>query len=91
MKFSFGQTVFTIGVSNACEKSYKFFVEVLEALNRYAKCDWGDLCSEDKQANEDALANGYRILAKYDTSEGPIYIITEWYRSVTTVLFTDEY
>ena len=32
-----------------------------------------------------------RILARYSTAEGDIYIITEWDRSYTTFMFCDEY
>jgi hypothetical protein len=85
------QVVWTIGVSKAAEGNFKFFCEVMNSLDRFAAHDWGDLCEEDKRANEDALANDDRIFAKYNTSRGPIYIITEWDRSATTVLFTDEY
>jgi hypothetical protein len=89
--FKKGTVVMTRGVSDAMEKSFEFFNDVLIALNRYSSCDWGDLCAEDKAANQEALECGYRLLGKYPTSEGPIYIITEWDRSVTTILFPDEY
>jgi hypothetical protein len=91
MKFKHGTVVMTRGVSDTMEKSFEFFNEVTIAFNRYANCDWGDLCEEDKQSNEYALKNDLRLLGKYSTSEGPIYIITEWDRSVTTILFPDEY
>ena len=41
--------------------------------------------------NDEALEIGERIVAKYETCEGDIFIITEWDRSVTTILFTHEY
>lgn len=46
---------------------------------------------EDKQMNDDALSTGNRIFAAYHTCKGKIYIITEWDRSATTILFADEY
>ena len=85
------QIVWTVGVSNAANGNFKFFCEVLNSLERFSNHDWGDLCSEDRLANEYALIHDERILAKYETSEGHIYIITEWDRSATTVLFTYEY
>ena len=91
MKFKHGMVVMTKGISDAMEGNFKFFNEVMIAFNRYVDCDWGDLCDEDKATNEDALKNGYRLFAKYKTSEGPIWIITEWDRSMTTILFPDEY
>lgn len=83
--------VMTKGISDAMEGNFKFFNEVMVALDRYSNHDWGYLCEEDKRANEDALIHDGQIFAKYSTSEGSIYIITEWDRSVTTVLFPSEY
>ena len=91
MKFAKGTTVMTRGIKAAMQYNFKFFCEIIDSLERYSNCDWGELCAEDKAANDDALKNGHRLLGKYDTSNGPIYIITEWDRSVTTVLFPDEY
>lgn len=92
MKFELGQTVMTRGIADAMEESKDFAKEVHKALERYTACDWGELDEEDSEMNNSAVQNNDdRILAKYDTSEGAIYIITEWDRSVTTILFTDEY
>ena len=91
MKFELGQTVMTRGIADAME-SEDFAKEVHKAFARYITCDWGELGEEDSEMNNSAVQNNDdRILAKYDTSEGAIYIITEWDRSVTTILFTDEY
>ncbi len=86
-----GTIVFTSGIDYEARKNYKFFCDVLDSLNKYTNKNWGDLCDEDKEANDYALDHGERIVAKYETLKGPIYIITEWDRSVTTILFTDEY
>jgi hypothetical protein len=61
------------------------------SIKRYANGDWGDLWEEDRLANEAALIDGERIFARYNSKYGTIYIITEWDRSVTTILFADEY
>jgi hypothetical protein len=64
----------------------------LEFLLRHQSGDWGDLCSEDKRENEFSIANGFLILSKYHTTGGePLYVITEWDRSVTTILLPSEY
>lgn len=81
----------TRSVSETIANSEKFAIEVFECMRRYSNNDWGELCAEDKQLNDEALIYNDRILAKYETSEGDIYIITEWDRSATTILFTDEY
>lgn len=42
--------------------------------------------------NDDAVKNSDdRIFARYNNEEGDIYIITEWNREVTTILFPSEY
>lgn len=87
-----GQTVSTIGVKTMMEKNEQFSFEVARSFARYLQYDWGDMCDEDKQLNDDAVEyQNDRILAAYNTCEGKIYIITEWDRSVTTILFADEY
>jgi hypothetical protein len=59
--------------------------------------DWGDLCDEDRQANDLALIDGSRILSAYRTSLGEkIWVITEAVddagnRAATTVLLPGEY
>ena len=87
-----GILVATKGIKSATDENPVFMREVLKSLNRYNENDWGDMCEEDKQMNDNAVANGDdRIFAAYNTSEGKIFIITEYDRSATTVLFADEY
>ena len=62
-------------------------------LRRHALGDWGDLCDEDRRNNDEALHVGGRILSAYlvaDTLE-KVWVITEWDRSVTTLLLAEEY
>jgi len=62
------------------------------ALQRHVRGDWGNLDDEDKQANEDALHRGSRLLSSYQTSQNvKFWIITEADRSVTTVLLPEDY
>lgn len=61
-------------------------------LARHAQGDWGDVCSEDAQANETALREGGRLLSAYKLPDGErIWILTEADRSATTVLLPAEY
>ncbi len=91
-KFSLGQLVMTRGVNDKVADDAKFSQFVIESLGRHAKGDWGDLGQEDKQENELSLKNGFRLLSAYERDGLPkIWIITEADRSVTTVLFPDEY
>ena len=67
-------------------------VSVQTLLQRHATGDWGDLCTEDMRANNDALQYGDRLLSSYVISEScKVWVITEWDRSVTTVLLPSEY
>jgi hypothetical protein len=91
MKFNLGQLVQTAGVARESESDPVFARNVKYALNRYINCDWGDMCQSDKSLNDLAIKDGDRILAAYNLPEKKIYIITEWDRSVTTILFPDEY
>jgi hypothetical protein len=66
-------------------------------LRRHASGDWGIVCDEDKQANEQALKTGARILSAYLLpDETTIWIITEakddsGSRLATTLLLPEEY
>jgi hypothetical protein len=54
--------------------------------------DWGELDEEDLAANERALIDGSRLFSiYYSSSYVKFYVITEWDRSVTTVLLPHEY
>ena len=90
-KFSLGQVVMTRGIANELEQDTKFAKFVTESLKRHATGDWGDLGEEDKSSNEYALENDLRIFSAYIREDKKIYIITEWDRSYTTILFPSEY
>lgn len=93
--FKTGITVMTRGVADRIEADSLFAAFVTESFSRYLGCDWGDLDKDDARANDQAVANGDdRILAAYKREgfpEDKIWIITEWDRSATTVLFPSEY
>lgn len=60
-------------------------------LTRHLHCDWGDICDEDWNRNDHAVKNGGRLLSAYQVGAEKVFIITERDRSVTTILFADEY
>ena len=92
MGFELGMTVMTMGVHEEMERNYDFMVFVADSLERYIGCDWGEMCDEDKAENEYSLMYGGRIFASYEKEGFPkIWIITEWDRSTTTILFPSEY
>lgn len=62
------------------------------ATARHHRGDWGDVCPEDKKANDEALARGGRLLSVYRSRDGTrFWIITEADRSVTTILLPEDY
>lgn len=73
----------------------EFKQDVIEALERFVKNDWGELDSEDIKANNEAIKYLDRILAAYNTCQGTIWISGECYygKSYDTVivLFPHEY
>lgn len=66
--------------------------DIIKGLGRHENCDWGEVCKEDWELNDEALELGYRILSVYTSSNGvKFWIITEADRSYTTVLLPEEY
>lgn len=95
--FNLGKVVCTATLNNAMSENKQFASEVMSALQKYCNKDWGDLCVEDKQTNEDALQypDDLYLLADYQTCKGKIYIITERISenagdNATTLCFSDE-
>lgn len=67
-------------------------MDVLAAVARHAKGDWGDVCDDDRKENELALKEGFRLFSVYHAADGTkFWIITEADRSVTTVLLPEDY
>jgi hypothetical protein len=66
--------------------------EILNALGRHHRGDWGDVCKDDWRANDDALKEETRLLSTYKSKAGvKFWIITEADRSVTTILLPEDY
>jgi hypothetical protein len=92
MKFNPGQLVVTRGVNDLIATNEEFAKHVLLSLKRHMAGDWGDVCDEDRVTNELALQHCERLFSVYKKDGMPkIWVISEWDRSVTTVLFPDEY
>ncbi len=90
-KFSSDQVVMTRGVANwAAEHGF----DLSKLVKRHFCGDWGAVCADDAQSNDESLANNDGALhSAFDISglKERIWVITEWDRSVTTVLFPHEY
>lgn len=87
-RFSLGNTYATSGVTQWAEHEK---ADLSRYLRQHHCGQWGDLCSEDKQANEDALVSGARIFSSYKIGEKKIFVITESDRSMTTIMLASEY
>ena len=87
-----GRLLMTRGVNDLVAEDEAFAKFVTSSLTRHRSGDWGNLTDEDKQENELSLKAGYRLLSAFEAKGLPkIWIITETDRSVTTILFPDEY
>jgi hypothetical protein len=87
-----GQVVATAGIDSwAKDNPEARVVGIATALRRHAAGDWGDVCDEDKELNNAAVRGEARLLSAYTIDGEKVWIITEWDRSVTTVLFPSEY
>jgi hypothetical protein len=85
-----GEVVMTRGVFYWAAKN-KQGIPLITCLTRHHEGDWGDVCAEDKAANDYSVEHGERVLSSYMLLDTKIWIITEWDRSYTTILFPDEY
>ena len=86
-KFSLGRLVATPNVINQIAND-----EIMSALSRHVRGDWGKVNPEDSKANENALQHGGRLWSVYTSMRNvKFYIITESDRSITTVLLPEEY
>jgi hypothetical protein len=92
MAYHMMEPLFPLGKTVATPGAIALGIDLASYMRRHHCGDWGDLCDDDKQANEDALDHGDRILSCYKVGGGRrIYIITEADRSSTCILLPEEY
>ena len=97
-RFELGQLYHTPGAQAVMQR---YQVNPFQLLGRHVRGDWGDVCPEDAQANEEALQEGARVLSAYvlpppageseTLAPVKVWLITESDRSVTTILLPEEY
>ena len=89
-RFSPGQVVMTTGVYELVRQGR---LNPTPYLRRHLHGDWGDLSGDDRRLNDAALASGEdRLFSSYQVMPDlKLWIITEWDRSVTTLLLPSEY
>lgn len=87
--FALGQVVATPGALAALEKAGQTPDELIA---RHVAGDWGVVPPEDAKLNDDALKYGGRLFSAYLLRDQTrIWLITEWDRSVSTLLLPEEY
>jgi len=89
-RFPTGHLVATAGVDALIRQGR---INPSEYLSRHISGDWGDLDESDRRQNDAALQSGEdRLFSSYQvTPDLKLWIITEWDRSVTTLLLPSEY
>lgn len=94
-RFRLGSLAATPSALRALQKRT---IPPLMLLMRHAHGDWGDLCADDLAQNELALHTGQRLFSSYrlTSPDGTdddlvVWVITEWDRSVTTILLPEDY
>ena len=86
-KFPLGNVSVTANAINQIPRP-----EIMQALARHVRGDWGELDEHDIAVNERALCEEGRLFSRYiSTANVKFYIITEWDRSQTTILLPEEY
>ncbi len=85
-RFPLGQIVITANAQARLDPS-----DVEQGISRHGSGDWGEICPEDARANADGLEHGDRLMSVYGKGHRRFWIITEWDRSVTTVLMPEDY
>ena len=87
--FPLGQMVMTRGAMRVLQDSNELPTKFLW---KHQTGDWGEICEDDKVLNDESISTGGRLLSSYKTlTKKVVYVITEWDRSVTTVLLPSEY
>jgi len=66
-------------------------IHPLELVGRHAQLDPGVLGGSDQAANERALIDGSRLFSAYVYGGDRYYVITEYDRSLTTVMLASDY
>lgn len=85
-RFPLGQIVITPNALTTINAE-----DINDGLRRHASGDWGNICPDDAEQNNEALQIGERLLSAYGEGRRTFWIITEADRSVTTILMPEDY
>jgi hypothetical protein len=87
MLFQLGQVVATANAMEVLEQQ-----EMAELIRKHVTGDFGVLDKHDIDMNKRAIKNNDdRVFSAYMVRGNKVYVITEWDRSVTTVLLAEDY
>ncbi|MFC4160733.1 hypothetical protein [Chitinimonas lacunae] len=89
-RFSTGKLVVTHRIDELVRQGQ---LNPIPYLCRHLQGDWGDVSDADRRSNDLALQSGEdRLFSSYRVRDDlTLWIITEWDRSVTTVLLPSDY
>ncbi|HEY7328078.1 MAG TPA: hypothetical protein VH592_10580 [Gemmataceae bacterium] len=87
-RFKLGALVATPGALEVLEKAG---VPLWSLVSRHVSGNFGEVDEHDRQANEEAIASGDRVLSAYTVAGERVWVITEADRSSTCVLLASEY
>lgn len=86
----------TKGINDLCQDNPDFNTLVLEKIDEFMSCNWGNIPDDDKALNNNALITGERIIGSYLINDTKIWIIADpenekGIRKAITVLLPEEY
>jgi hypothetical protein len=67
------------------------YIALIACWQRHAEGDWGDVSEFDASENDRDVECGGLLLSAYEIKGRRILILTEADRSLTTIMFNDEY
>lgn len=92
-----GQTGQTRGIAEWSKQSVSRMEWLIGCFNRHLRFDWGDMDEEDLRTNdiatvsEDRIFSSYNIPEEMQDGESKVWIVTEWTKDTTTIMFPSEY
>lgn len=88
-----GRTVMTCGINALIENNTISKKDLMDIIIRHSNNDYGELGEADTLLQQENLKNNIqdRVISVYTINGVKLWIITEWDRSVTTILLPDEY
>jgi hypothetical protein len=87
-KFSTQSIVITPGANDLFSGNLD---QAYALIDRHFSGDWGEVCEEDAQQNDQAIIDKGMVLSAYTFNERKVWVITDPFHRVTTVLLPSEY